>query len=58
MSTLLGLSDPFGEAHRIAERGPGRDREHDRKERMLFQKDRVGEIVAISEMEADEEVGL
>jgi hypothetical protein len=31
---------------------------HDGEERMQFQEDRVGEIVAISEMEADEEVGF
>jgi hypothetical protein len=33
-------------------------RGHDGEERMLFQEDRVRETVAISEMEADEEVGF
>jgi hypothetical protein len=41
-----------------AEEGPDRDREHDGQERMLFQEDRVGEIVAISEMEVHEQVGF
>jgi hypothetical protein len=38
--------------------GSGRDVEYDGEERMLFQKDRIGEIVAISEMKADEEIGF
>jgi hypothetical protein len=41
-----------------AEGGPGRDRGHDGGERMQFQEDRVGEIVTISEMEANEETGF
>jgi hypothetical protein len=41
-----------------AEGCPGRDRGHDGEERVQFQEDRVGEIVAISEMEADEKVGF
>jgi hypothetical protein len=36
----------------------GLDRGHDEEERMQSQEDRVGEIVALSEMEADEEVGF
>jgi hypothetical protein len=50
--------EEIDEGRRGAEEGPGRDRGHDGGERMLFQEDRVGEIVAISEMEADEEVGF
>jgi hypothetical protein len=38
--------------------GLGRDRVQDGEERMQFQEDRVGEIVAISEMEPDEKVGF
>jgi hypothetical protein len=50
--------EEIDEGRRGAEGGPGLDRGHDGEERMRFQKDRVGEIVAISEMEADEEVGF
>jgi hypothetical protein len=50
--------EKIDEGRRGAEGGPGRDRGHDGEERMRFQEDRVGEIVAISEMEADEEVGF
>jgi hypothetical protein len=50
--------EEIDEGRRGAEGGPGRDRGHDGEERMQFQEDRVGEIVAISEMEADEEVGF
>jgi hypothetical protein len=50
--------EEIDEGQRGAERGPGRDRGHDGEERMQFQEDRVREIVAISEMEADEEVGF
>jgi hypothetical protein len=46
------------EGRRGAEGGPGRDRGHDGEERMQFQEDRIGEIVTISEMESDEEVGF
>jgi hypothetical protein len=46
------------EGRRRAEGSPGRDRGHGGGERMQFQEDRVGEIVALSEMEADEEVGF
>jgi hypothetical protein len=50
--------EKIDEGRRGAEGGPGRDRGHDGEERMQFQKDRVREIVAISEMEADEKVGF
>jgi hypothetical protein len=41
-----------------AEGGPGWHRGHDGEERTLFQEDCVGEIVVISEMEPDKEVGF
>jgi hypothetical protein len=50
--------EEIDEGRRGTEGGPGRDRGHDGEERMLFQEDRVGEIMPISEMEADEEVGF
>jgi hypothetical protein len=50
--------EEIDEGRRGAEGGPGRDQGHDGEERMQFQEDRVGEIVATSEMEADEEVGF
>jgi hypothetical protein len=51
--------EEIDEGRRGAEGGPGRDRGHDGEKRMLFQEDRVGGIVAISEMEDDdEEVGF
>jgi hypothetical protein len=50
--------EEIDEGRRGAEGGPGHDQRYDGEERMLFQEDRVGETVAISEMEADEEVGL
>jgi hypothetical protein len=43
--------EEIDEGRRGAEGGPGRDRGHDGEERMQFQEDRIGEIVAISEME-------
>jgi hypothetical protein len=46
--------EEIDEGRRGAEEGPGRDRGHDGEERMQFQEDRAGEIVAISEIEADE----
>jgi hypothetical protein len=46
------------EERRGAKGGPGRDRGYDGEERMLFQEDWVGGIVAISEMEAEEEIGF
>jgi hypothetical protein len=51
-------NEEIDEGRRGAEGGPGRNRGHDGEERMLFHEDRVGEIVAISEMEADEEIGF
>jgi hypothetical protein len=50
------VDEEIDEGRRGAERGPDRDRGHDGEERMQFQEDGVGEIVAISEMEADEEI--
>jgi hypothetical protein len=50
--------EEIDEGRRGAEGGPSRDRGHDGEDRMQLQEDRVGEIVAISEMEADEEVGF
>jgi hypothetical protein len=48
--------EEIDEGRRGAEEGPGRDRGYGGEERMQFQEDRVGEIVAISEMEADEDI--
>jgi hypothetical protein len=50
--------EEINEGRRGAEGGPGRDREHNEQERMLFQENRVGEIVAISEMETNEKIGF
>jgi hypothetical protein len=52
------VNEEIDERRRGAEGGPGWHRGHDGEENMLFQEDRVGEIVAISEMEADEKVGF
>jgi hypothetical protein len=50
--------EEIDEGRRGPEGCPGRDRGHDGEERMQFREDRVGKIVAISEMEADEEIGF
>jgi hypothetical protein len=47
--------EEIDEGRHGAEGGPDQDRRHDGEERTQFQEDRVGEIGAISEMEADEE---
>jgi hypothetical protein len=49
--------EEIDEGRRGSEGDPGRGRGHDGEERMKVQEDRLGETVAISEMEADEEVG-